>query len=179
MRRIGIVKKLASLILALILMSAFYLYALLREDEETKGTERWIVAAVDRDFKAQGTITSLDPAALASAMGLAVPLMPQPQQGEVKDADYHGYYVRLIYASDGEMTVRGVRPASAAPMLRDKDLIFLQSEKTLMNYPLLKAQKDGQNYYFLSTESAAFVIQGNIMTPDEDALTGFILAQPQ
>ncbi|NLA52732.1 MAG: hypothetical protein GX858_00025, partial [Clostridiales bacterium] len=46
-------KKLAALILALILMTAFYLYALLREDEATKGTDRWVVASENTIFKAQ------------------------------------------------------------------------------------------------------------------------------
>ena len=172
-------KKLVALILALILMTAFYLYALLREDEATKGTDRWVVASENTIFKAQGTTVSNQPADLASAMGVALPLPEELISGEVADGSYHGFYVRLLQASDGQRTVRGVRPSSAAPMLRETELVFSQSDKTLMSYPLLHAVQDAKSYYYLSTDLAAFVIEVPENMSDDDALAGFILAVPK
>lgn len=172
-------KKLASLVLALILMTAFYLYALLREDEATKGTDRWVVASEDTVFKAQGASLSAQPADLASAMGVPLPLPDGLTSGEVKDGSYHGYYVRILQASDGQRTVHGVRPASAASMLRGDELVFAQSDKTLMSYPLLQAELDGKSYYYLSTELAAFVIEVPAGISDDDALAGFDLITPK
>ncbi|NLC32196.1 MAG: hypothetical protein GX781_02740 [Clostridiales bacterium] len=172
-------KKLASFLMALILMTAFYLYALLREDEGTKGTDRWVVASEESIFKAQGSTISNQAAALSAAMGVSLPLPNEIISGEVTDGKYHGYYVRELHVKDEQRIVRGVRPVSAAPMLRDKELAFSQSDKTLMSYPLLFAQQNERTYYYFSTDSAAFVIEAPAGMSQSDALEGITMTEPK
>lgn len=173
------IKKLTSFILALILMASFYLYALLREDEETKGAQQWVVAESDAAINQSGKVTSTNPEILASTMGASLPLPRQIQNGEVTDGYYHGYGVRLLLASDGQRKISGVSPFSAAPMIRNKSLVFSQSEKTLMSYPLLVAQDGPLSFYYLVTDRAAFVIETPAATSDDAALADFIIAAPQ
>lgn len=172
------IKRLAALVMALFLMASFYLYALLQEDEETKRTDQWVVAGSDELTRAQDTVISTDPAALASAMGLPLPLPQELQSGRVSDGQYHGYRVRQLEAQGADSAVLGIRPASAAPLIRGSGLEFESTDKTLMSYPLLRAEKDGSAYYYLASEQAAFIIRLPLHLPEDEALSGFILAQP-
>ncbi len=170
------IKRILSLVLALLLMATFYVYALLRENEETRRSDRWVVAEEDTGLQAFGGMQSTDPAALAKALGSTVPLPEMLLSGTVQDARYHGYYVRTLAASDGRASVRGVRPASASPLIRQNGLRFSSSEKTLLGYPLLEAQ-DGQHvYYYLVSDLAAFVLQ---LPLDQASLQGFVISQPE
>ena len=170
------IKKILSLVLALLLMATFYLYALLRENEETRRSDRWVVAEEDTGLKAFGGMQSNEPAALAKALGSTVPLPETLLEGTVQDTRYHGYYVRTLYASDGHATVRGVRPASASPLIRQDGVRFSSSEKTLLGYPLLEAQDSQYVYYYLVSELAAFVLQ---LPMDQASLQGFVISQPE
>ena len=172
------IKRIAALVMALFLMASFYLYALLQEDEETKRTDQWVVAGDDSLTRAQERVISTDPAVLAGAMGLSLPLPRELSSGEVKDGQYHGYRVRQLEAESADATVLGVRPASAAPLIRGSGLQFEATDKTLMSYPLLRAEMDGSAYYYLASEQAAFIIRLPLHLPEEAALSGFILAQP-
>ncbi len=171
------IKKLISLFIALLLMAAFYIYALLREDEQTKRTDEWVVAGEDTQFAAFGGIESTDPQVLAQAMDSPLPLPGSLTSGSVRDSSYHGYYTRILEATDGESIVLGVRPASASPVIRKAGLAFAHSEKTLLSYPLLWAEDDAYSYYYMVTDTAAFVLQ----LPRHSqplALQGFLISQP-
>lgn len=171
------IKKLISLLLALLLMAAFYIYALMREDEQTKRTDEWVVAGENKQLAAFGGVESTDPRVLAQAMDSVLPLPGGLTGGSVRDSSYHGYYTRLLEATDGESVVFGVRPASASPMIRKAGLAFTHSEKTLLSYPLLWAEDDAYSYYYLVTDTAAFVLQ----LPKQSqslALQGFQISQP-
>lgn len=172
-----LVKRLAALLMALMLMAAFYLYALMREDEQSKRNAQWVVAQEEDGLAAFGGLQSADPGALARAMGCAIPLPPQLQQGQVEDAGHHGYYARRLRADDGQVRVEGVRPASASPLIRPDGLPFTHSEKTLLGIPMLSAQDDQHRYYYLATEQAAFLITLPAGA-QEDLLRGFIIAEP-
>lgn len=172
------IKRIAALVMALFLMASFYLYALLQEDEETKRTDQWVVAGDNGLTRPQDTVISTDSAELASAMGLPLPLPRELSSGEVKDGQYHGYRVRQLDARSEDAAVLGIRPASAAPLIRDSGLRFESTDKTLMSYPLLRAEKDGSAYYYLASEQAAFIIRLPLHLPEDESLSGFILAQP-
>lgn len=172
------IKRIAALVMALVLMVAFYLFALLQEDEETKRTDQWVVAGSDNLIQPQETVISNDPMVLADAMELPLPLPRELIAGEVKDGQYHSYRVRMLQAEGIDSSVSGIRPASAAPLIRPQGLNFEPTNKTLMSYPLLRAQKDGFAYYYLANEQAAFVIRLSLQLPEDEALSRFVLAQP-
>lgn len=171
------IKKLLSLLIALLMMSTFYLYALMREDEESKRSEQWVVEGADAQLSAFGGLESTDGQALARAMGSLIPLPRSLSLGQVKDGSYHGYYARQLTATDGQSTVLGVRPASASPLIRPEGLAFSPSERTLLNYPLLRAMDGQQSYYYLVTDAAAFLLK---LPRDQEteALRGFLISQP-
>lgn len=154
----GLIRRLAALLMALLLMASFYLYALMREDEQTKRSDQWVVAAEQGDLEPLGTVNSLEPSHLAQAMAVPLPLPASLLDGRVWDDSHHGYYIRRLSASDSAIRVEGVRPASASALLRDKGLHFTHSAQTLMGYPLLEARDNQLAYYYLSTELAAFLI---------------------
>lgn len=172
-----LLKRLAALLMALLLMAAFYLYALMREDEQSKRTAQWVVAQEEDELRPFGGMEAADPAALAQAMGCAIPLPPQLQLSRVSDQRHHGYYVRRLTAGDGHALVLGVRPASASPLIRPEGLHFTHASKTLLGIPMLSAQDDLYSYYYLATEQAAFVIRLPLPHQDE-LLSSFIIAEP-
>jgi len=171
------IKKILSLLMALLLMAAFYIYALLREDEQTKRSDEWVVAGEDTQLQAFGGLESSDSKALAQAMDSLLPLPKDLTSGSVQDSSYHGYYARVLEATNGESTVWGICPASASPMIRKAGLSFGHTDKTLLSYPLLWAEDDAYSYYYMVTDAAAFVMQ----LPRQSqtlALQGFLISQP-
>lgn len=155
-----ILKRILTLLLALLLMGSFYLYALMREDEESKRSEQFIVAQDDAGSRPMGGFTGTDPAALARAMGADSPLPTVLESGQVEDASYHGQYARLLTAQGDGLYVQGVRPASAAPLLRGHDLRFTSMNNSLFSLPLMTAQDEQSRYYYLVTQDmAAFMIR--------------------
>ena len=172
-----LLKRLAALLMALLLMAAFYLYALMREDEHSKRDAQWVVAQETTELKPFGGMDSADPGQLARAMGCAIPLPPMLQMSRVNDGSHHGYYVRRLEAGDGRVWVTGVRPASASPIIRPEGLAFTHSNKTLLGIPMLSAQDAQHSYYYLATDQAAFVIRLPL-DQQEELLKGFIIAEP-
>lgn len=157
--KLGLLSKLAALLMALMLMASFYLYALMREDEQSKRSDQWVVAAEEGAFGPMGGLSTGDAGLLARAMGVALPLPEGLTAGEISDQSHHGYYARMLRATDGSMLVQGIRPASASAMLRDQRLHYRPSDRTLMGYPMLTAQDAQHAYYYLASEQAAFVIR--------------------
>lgn len=173
-----IIRRIAALLMALLLMAAFYLYALLQEDEETKQTDQWVVAGPVQPLAAQETLTSTDSAQLAAAMGLPLLLPGELTSGMVRDSSYHSYRVRLLEAQGEDSEVLGVRPASAAPLIRPEGLAFESTDKTLLNAPLLRAQSDTHAFYYMANEEAAFIIRLPLGPQESDSLSAFSLIQP-
>lgn len=173
------IRRVLALLMALLLMAAFYVYALLREDEQTKQSEEWLVKAQELPFEKMGGLDSTDPAALARAMQMAVMLPQSLVSGAVRDAAYHAAYARLLTASDGSRTVWGVRPASASPLIRPPGLHFESTGQSLHSYPLLRARDDAMVYYYLATgEQGAFVI-GMPLSMEGQGLQGIEHIQPE
>lgn len=152
-------RRLISVIISLILMASFYLYAVMREDDETKRTEQWVVAAEQDALSANGGTVSTEGRALARVMGAAIPLPQTLTAGEVRDDSWHGYYARRLTATDGQTRVTAVRPLSAAPLIRKDALTFAPGGRSLFGFPLLEAQDDLAHYAFLVTQEAAVMIE--------------------
>lgn len=152
-------RRLLSLIVSLILMAAFYVYAVMREDDETKRTEQWVVAESETELSANGGVVSTSADTLARALGASVPLPQTLVSGEVSDETWHGYYARKLVATDGVLRVSAVRPLSAAPMIRDGALQFAPGGRSLFGFPLLEAQDDQYHYAFLVTQDTAVMIE--------------------
>lgn len=171
------IRRIAAALMALLLMAGFYLYALLQEDEESKRSDRWVVEG-EGALAPQDALISANPAALARAMGLPL-LLPQAlSAGSVRDGSYHGYRVRVLEAAAGGISVRGVRPASAAAMLRPEGLGFESTERTLLNAPLMRAEGGDGVYYYTADDNAAFIIRLPKASAEEDTLSAFRLANP-
>ncbi|MHC1786644.1 MAG: hypothetical protein AB9880_06265 [Christensenellales bacterium] len=171
------IRRSTALLMALLLMGAFYLYALMREDSQAKRSDQWMVTGEDASLEPSGGLQSTDGASLAAAMGSLLPLPASLTSASVEDSSYHGYYARILRATDGLSLVLGVRPASASPLIREKDLDFSHSDKTLLGYPLLAAADETHSFYYLVTDTAAFVLR----LPREgetEALRGFLISQP-
>ncbi len=172
------VKRLVGLALALLLMGAFYIYALLREGEQNKGQEQWLVTEQEAPLAPMGGLASQDPKALAAALGIQAPLPADLASGQVADARHHLAYARLLTATDGTLTVWGVRPAHASPLIRPRGLAFETTGQTLHSYPLLKAEDGAHTYYYLATGAqGAFVIRA-AQGQDAQALAGLLLYDP-
>lgn len=155
----SILRKAFSLLMALLLMGSFYLYALMREDEQTKRSEQWVVAEEQQPVGAMGGFEGTDPGMLARALGVDAPLPLALAQGSVRDAGYHGGYARILDAQGESVRVLGVRPAQAAPLIRDPRLLFSPSDKSLFSLPLMTAQDERYRYdYLITADMAAFII---------------------
>ncbi len=161
------VKRIASIILSLTLMAVFYVYAVLREDENTKQTEKWVVAEEAVPITPIGLIESTQAKQLAMAMGSAAPLPDTLFSGSVRDGSYHGYTVRLLEAAVPGMSVHGVRPSSAAPLVRSGGVAYEPSGSALLGYPLIIGRSAQGFCYFMVTEEAAYEIR--TIASDEQA----------
>lgn len=153
---ISVFKRILSILIGLCLMAFFYVFLVMQHDETKDRSREWVVEnPSEAALKPQGSVSG-GSALLAKAMGCAVPL-PIDAKGQVVDADYHGYYARLLSAQSGKLKVTGVRPASAAPLaVPQLDLAFTASDKTLAGYPLLIAENKESRYFALVTPQAAF-----------------------
>lgn len=163
------IKKLFSVLFSLMLLAAFYVYAVLMEDESAHESPKWMVEEVKPPLTPMDMLVASDSAQLARAMGAAVPLAKAQTTGKVESSSYHGYTVRILSAQSGKLSVRGVRPLSAAPLIRSNNVRYLSSNEALLGYPVMIARHSGTVYYYLTTEDAAFEISVPASSTDEAA----------
>ena len=160
--------------MSLIVMGAFYVFSVMMEDEQSKRSDEFLVQAAEEPLRKMDAVRSADARALAQAFGAALPVPEGLQGGEVMSGSYHGYTTRSVTLEGKNARVTGVRPASAAPGLMQKDLLFLASDKALLGYSLMAAETDGGAVYSLLRDDAAFLITP-LAPPDPG---GFTLAEP-
>lgn len=170
-----ILKRFLSLLLALLVIALFYVSAVLLEGEADKQGEQFIVEADTRPLTPGEALRGNDPQALADAFGVPLPVPEGFSAGQTADSRYHAYLSRQIELQGEKAAVRGVRPASAAPAILPKDLVFTASDKALLGYPLLQAQSGGATVYALVMKEAAFYI----VPAAGDAPGGFSLFEPR
>jgi hypothetical protein len=168
------VRRILAALLSLIVMAAFYVFAVMMEDEESKRTGEFLVAEERKPLTRMEDLKSADAVELARAFGAAIPLPEGLSDGLVQSGTYHGYPTRLVTLQGTLAQVRGIRPASAAPGLMPRDAVFLASGQALLGYPLLAAQGANGVMYSLLTEEAAFLIFP--AAPPEPG--GFTLIEP-
>lgn len=151
-------RRLMAFLLSVSLMAVFYVFSVMMENEETKRTDEFVVAADAAPLKPIAPLQSSDARQLADAFGLAFPLPEGFQAGEVSDGVWHTYPTRQITLKGSQATVRGIRPAAAAAALLPRDAVFTASASALMGYPMMEAKAEGRTLYAFVTQDAAFLL---------------------
>ncbi len=169
-----LLRRVLAFLLSILVMAAFYLVAVMMENEETRRSDRFLVEAAAVPLHRMEAVESADGRQLARAFGAALPLPEGLSSGRVEAGAYHGYVTRTVSAEGSAARVTGIRPASAAPGILPPEAVFAATDKALMGFPLLHAQEGGQEVYALVTGEAAFLIQP--LAPPETG--GFIPTEP-
>ena len=152
-------QRLTALLLSLLVMAVFYVFAVMMEDEESKRSDTFVVEAVQSPLVRQAGLESASPEQLAQAFGVAFPLPEGFEAGKTRDFTWHARPAREIILRGAAATVRGVRPAAAASAILPRDADFVSSSKALLGYQMLSAQAGGKTLYALVTKDAAFLIE--------------------
>ena len=151
-------RRLPAILLTLIIMAVFYLFAVMQENEETKRSDAFVVREPEEAITRIAPFYSQDPRALAQAFGAAFPLPEGSVEGEVSSFQHLGYTARRILVKGQVSRVEGVRPLSAASSIMPGHLRFRPGEQALFGFSLLGADAGDTRYYALQTDKAAFVI---------------------
>lgn len=168
------IRRLLAILMSLALMAAFYVFAVMMEDEESKRSDEFLVQADEAQLEKAEAFQSADARALAQAFGVPLPMPEGLINGSVRSGSYHGYTTRLIALEGAAARVTGIRPASAAPGILPGEMVFTASDKALLGYELLAAKRGDEVFYTLLTQDAAFLIIP--LLPPETG--GFSLAEP-
>lgn len=167
-------QRLLALLLSLLVMAVFYVFAVMMEDEESKRTDAFVVEAPLAPLTRRDSLQTDNPQALADAFGVALPLPEGFALGKTSDFIYHTYLARSVTLQGTAATVQGVRPASAAGAILPKEADFVAGSKALLGYPMLEARVAGKTLYALITQDAAFFIDPH----QEGEPGGFSLLEP-
>ncbi len=168
-------RRLPAALAALLMMAAFYLFAVMQENEETRRSDAFVVREPEVPVTRAAPFQSQDAPALARAFGVPLPLPEGPVQGEVTSESYHGYPVMRIRVLGQAAQVDGVRPLSAAGSILPSGLRFTASDRALFGYAIMAASDGQTQYYALQTDKAAFLIR----VPEAAAPAGgFALQEP-
>jgi hypothetical protein len=167
-------QRLLALLLSLLVMAVFYVFAVMMEDEESKRSDSFVVEAPLAPLLPRDSLESASPQAVADAFGVALPLPEGFALGRTEDIHYHTYRARVVTLHGAAATVQGVRPASAAGAILPKEADFVASSKALLGYQMLEARVAGKTMYALITPEAAFFIEPH----QEGEPGGFSLLEP-
>ncbi len=151
-------RKLFLLALSVLLLVFFYVLALLREDGQARQAEQWVVAKEDMPLLPGARVESSDPRTISLAMGGLVPLPALLSSASVLDESWHGYYARVLHAEGEGISVLGVRPLSAAPLIRRGQPGTLKPAGSLLGFPVMEALDSEYSYQHLVTDDAAYVV---------------------
>ncbi len=151
-------RRIPAALLALLLMSVFYVFAVMQENEETKRSDAFLVKEPEAAITRIAPFHSQDGRALAQAFGAAFPMPEGAFTGEVTSPGHHGYAVMRLSVQGQVARVEGVRPLSAASSILPSGLRFTASERALFGHAIMTASDSQTLYYALQTDKAAFVI---------------------
>ncbi len=154
-------------LLSLLLLACFFCLAVLLENGETRQAEQWVVAEEDLPPARGVNISSADPDVIAGAMGGLVPLPIGLLGASVSDGSWHGHTARVLKAEGSGVTVLGVRPVSAAPLIRPALRSPFAPDEALLGFPVMRADDGEYSYRCLLTDEAAFVIRRPLSAPPE------------
>jgi hypothetical protein len=149
-------KRILSALLSLLLMAMFYVYAVLQKDSEPQANMRWLVQEEERFIEPIGEIKSADAQTLANAFGVSMPAPSNILSGLCFDAKYKGQKAHMLEIIGEKITIQGVTPNFAAPLIRSDSIKFSESKSALLGYPLFKADGTEYNEYYVITQDAAF-----------------------
>lgn len=155
-------RKIVSFLMALLLMAAFYVFAVMMESPDSQREALLHDSAATPKPEAiadMQPLTSQDAAALASAFGASLPLPEGFVTGSVQAGNHQGQVTRLVSLTGSMARVSGVRPASAIASLVPRDAAFSRTDKALLGAYLLTAQLPSGRVYSLITQHAAFYIE--------------------
>ncbi len=102
-------RRLPAILLTLIIMAVFYLFAVMQENEETKRSDAFVVREPEEAITRIAPFYSQDARALAQAFGAAFPL-PEGSIEEVNSFQHHGYTARRILVKGQVSRVEGPAP---------------------------------------------------------------------
>ena len=87
------------------------------------GGDKRPAPAVTAPQEAKGYISSQDVSLLAAHIGVSVPCLSPNGHGQVEDLPFAGGYAQLLsFTDENGVTIRCIRPAAAAALLRDDAL---------------------------------------------------------
>lgn len=153
------IRKIFIFLIALLLMAAFYVFALMMEDKDSQQQNKFLVQEEPEKLVMIEAFHSQDSKALAKAFGVSLLLPEDFQSGGITSDSYHGYTTRLISLSGSKARVSGIRPASAAASLYPKDAAFTHTDQALLGFRLMQASTKTGTVYSLMTPYAAFLIE--------------------
>ena len=168
-------RRLPAALAVLLMMAAFYLFAVMQENEETRRSDAFVVREPEVPVTRAAPFQSQDAPALARAFGVPLPLPEGPVQG--------GGHQRKLPRLPGDAhqgarpgtQVDGIRPLSAAGSILPSGLRFTASDRALFGYAIMAASDGQTQYYALQTDKAAFLIR----VPEAAAPAGgFALQEP-
>lgn len=150
--------RLLSFLLAALFIALFYVFSVMLDTRDSENEEQFVVEMAVTPLSPMDRIESGDAQILTNAFGAPLPLPEGLIAGQVEDVSYHGARARKVSLQGEKALVTGIRPASAAPKITDRSLVFLQETMTLLGYPLSSAETMTGPVYSLITEDAAFLI---------------------
>lgn len=161
-----LLKRIFSILVSLLLMGAFYIYAVLQKNDETDNLT-WLVQEEKIALENIGEVISTNRQTLVNAFGSEAPFPDFIQSGKCYDQTYRGKLTHVLEINTDGLQIKGVTPAFAAPLIRKNNLHFKSDNLALFGFPLLKAQDDSNSIYFLVANKAAFsfTINGADTTP--------------
>jgi len=161
-----VLKRILSILASLLLMGAFYIYAVLQKNDETENLT-WLVQEEKITLNSIDEIISTDAQILVNSFSVEAPLPEKILSGKCYDTKYKGKLVHILEINAENMQIKGVTPAFAAPLVRKTNLRFLNDNVALFGFPLLKAQDNFNTVYLIVTNKAAFsfTISGTDTTP--------------
>ena len=159
--------RILSFVLAVLFIAAFYVFAVLLDTADDKQDKQFVVEMAVTPLSPMEMVQSQDPQVITNAFGAPLPLPEGFVSGKTENTSYHSYQARQVVLQGEKALVTCIRPASAAPKILDKELVFISGERSLLGYPLAVAETENGPVYSLMTEEAAFLI-----TPLTDEMPG-------
>ena len=133
-----------------------YLFAVLLPRAAIRREDRFLVEAEPVTRMQPATMNQ--PTALAQMFEAPLPILPgYTAEGEADNAQYDGQLARVATLRYEGLTISAVRPAAAAPLIRQNGLSVTGSV-TVLNQPAVLARRGDSFCLYLTTDDAAYAI---------------------
>ena len=158
----------AAAALVLLLMAVIYVAVVLLQPPGETDKGSFVVQEEDEKVTRMQAAQMNDAAGLAALFGAPLPFLPgEPAAGQGTNASYDGETARVATLTCGGLTISGVRPAKAAPLLLRGELsVSLRSDLTVLNLPAVLASRGNARCVYVSDETAAYAIYSQALEED-------------